>query len=317
MKIRRGVWERQRQWRRRMELLGGFLNVHIDTNFDHRNTVLLCGSPRSGTTWATDILNYDNSYRLMLEPFNSDHVRLCRAFHRWQYLAPENDDLRFLEPARSIMSGNVRDAWIDRRNRRIIADRRLIKQHGLLMLGWLRRHFPGVQTVYLMRHPLAVVNSRLQLGWKQDVREYALTQPALVRDHLLPFQQAIESAQGDWESLLLCWCIENYVALKQLPAADIHLLSYERLCTDPRAEIQRLFDGLGRKVDDRVFARMRKPSVQARVSADGAHSAVLARTNLIDAWRDSVSDQQMDRALDILRLFGLDRVYCEKSMPRL
>ena len=51
---------------------------------DHRQTVLLAGTGRSGTTWAANIINYANTYRFMFEPFYPQavdvlsHCRRCR-----------------------------------------------------------------------------------------------------------------------------------------------------------------------------------------------------------------------------------------------
>jgi hypothetical protein len=35
----------------------------------------------------------------------------------------------------------------------------------------------------------------------------------------------------------------------------------------------------------------------------------------VDAWRRCVSDPQLERTVEILGLFGLDRVYGEGAMP--
>ena len=47
---------------------------HIDLNYSPSNTVLIAGSGRSGTTWLSEILNYNNDYRSIFEPF---YPRIC------------------------------------------------------------------------------------------------------------------------------------------------------------------------------------------------------------------------------------------------
>jgi hypothetical protein len=91
---------------------------------------------------------------------------------------------------------------------------------------------------------------------------------------------------------------------------------YEPLLIDPRNEIARLFAFLGRTFDDRVFARMAVPSVQARVSRNGDSSAVVSGADMIDGWRKHISSAQIERTLSLLKRFGLDSIYGPESMPR-
>ena len=55
---------------------------------------------------------------------------------------------------------------------------------------------------------------------------------------------------------------------------------------------------------------MRKPS--GRIRKD---SAIVTGTNLIDTWRKHITDKQIARAIEILTLFGLDKIYTEGSLP--
>src|ERR1700730_15952004 len=101
--------------------------MYVDLNHDPRETVLLCGSGRSGTTWLVDVANFDNHYRLMIEPFNRGNVPAVRAFRRRQYLRPSNTDPAYLRPATSIFTGAIRDGFIDQLNRRVVCSTRIVK----------------------------------------------------------------------------------------------------------------------------------------------------------------------------------------------
>jgi hypothetical protein len=316
-RLKRRTWQEQRRLRQRLELLSGALNIHFNRNVACENAVVLSGPARSGTTWATDAMNYDNEFRFLCEPFLGEHVRICKHFKFLQYLPVDSDDPRFLDPVTAVLSGRVRDAWIDRRNRRMIADRRLVKAgRSGLMLGWMRRHFPDTPIVLLLRHPVAVVNSRLQLGWRRNVRQLVLSQDDLVRDFLQPFLPALESAKDDWENGLYYWCVETFVPLRQLRGGDVYVLFYEHLASRPRPTIESLFAYIGKTPDERVFQRLHVPSVQARVATDGRSSAILAGTNLVEGWRRHVLAEQVETAMRILSVFGLDRIYGETGMPK-
>jgi hypothetical protein len=273
---------------------------------DHRSSVFLAGSGRSGTTWLSQIINYRRQYRYVFEPFNPREVGPFGHFRTKQYLRPEDGREEFLQPVRLALTGGLRDPWADRFNRRIVARRRLIKDiRANLLLGWMRANFPGMPIILLLRHPCAVVTSRLALGWRDNLSE-TMEQRELVEDFLLPMEPEIRAARGDFERHLFLWCIDNYVPLKQLGPEKVHLIFYENLLAGPDVELQSLFASLGEDFDVRVYARMRRPSPLSRKDAPGPS---------LEGWRARVSSHQLERAVEILRLFGLDRLYGEGSMP--
>ena len=55
---------------------------------DHKSSVFLAGSGRSGTTWVSAVINHQGAYRLVFEPFHPGKVRMMRGFRRRQYLRP-------------------------------------------------------------------------------------------------------------------------------------------------------------------------------------------------------------------------------------
>jgi hypothetical protein len=281
-----------------------FGTLHVDLG-DHRNSVFLAGSGRSGTTWVSEIINHRNEYRLVFEPFHPDRVPVCKDFRRKQYLRPDERREKYLEPARRILTGRLRNPWTDRFNRKFVARGRLIKDiRANLLLGWMSENFPGMPIVFLLRHPCAVVAARLALGWKDNLSEM-MEQEELVEDFLLPVEAEIRDAQGAFERHVFSWCIENYVPLRQFGPREVHLAFYENLVVHPEDEVRRLFAFLGEDFDGRVYRALRRPSPLSRRGESPS----------VDAWRRSVTDSQLERAVEILGLFGLDRVYGEGAMP--
>ena len=283
-------------------MLGGLC---MDLGGDHRDAVFLAGGGRGGTTWVSEIVNHRGEYRYVFEPFNPGKVGICRNFRRKQYLRPEDRREEYLGPARTILSGRLRSGWADRFNRKIVARRRLIKDiRANLLLGWLAANFPGMPIVLLLRHPCAVVASRLKLGWRDNLAE-TMEQRDLVEDFLHPFEAEIRRAKTAFERHVFLWCIENYVPLRQFAAGEIHLAFYETLLDRPEEEIPHFFSYLGRDFDDGVYRTMKRPS---SLSCGGSEA-------LADGWRRSVTGPQLERTIEILGLFGLDRVYSEGAMP--
>ena len=279
--------------------------LHLDLGRDHRSSVFLAGSGRSGTTWVSEIINHRNGFRLLFEPFHPGRVGICKNFRRKQYLRPDDRREEYLQAARKILAGKIRSPWTDRFNRKFVARRRLIKDiRANLLLGWMRENFPGMPMILLFRHPCAVAASRIALGWR-DTLSKTMEQEELVEDFLGPVEAEIKAARDAFERHLFSWCIENYVPLRQFGPREIHLSFYENFLVHPETEVQRLFAFLGEDFDGRVWRTLSRPSPLSRRGVSPS----------VDAWRRSVTDAQLERAVEILGLFGLDRVYDEGAMP--
>ncbi|MBA3951515.1 MAG: sulfotransferase [Rubrobacter sp.] len=271
---------------------------------DHTETVFLAGSGRSGTTWLSGLVNHDSGYRQVFEPFHPGKVEDFRGFGSKQYLRPGDRREEFLEPARKAVTGQLRSGWTDRGGA-LVARRRLVKDiRANLLLGWLAENFPGMPIVLLMRHPCAVVSSRLALGWRDNLDE-AMGQGDLVEDHLLPVEERIRAARDPFERHLFLWCIDNHVPLRQFSPGAIHLCFYENLVLDPEPELRRLFAFVGRDFDDGVLGKLGRPSFTSRWGERPS----------VDGWRSRVSGERLEGAVEVLGLFGLDRVYGAGPMP--
>jgi hypothetical protein len=286
-------------------LLGG---LHADLGRgDHRSSVFLAGSGRSGTTWISGVINHRNAYRFVFEPFHPGKVRILRHFRRKQYLRPGDRREEYLGPARTVLTGELRSLWTDRFNKKFVARRRLIKDiRANLLLGWMHANFPGMPIVLLLRHPCGVVASRLALGWR-DVLSETMEQEELVEDFLLPMEAEIRAARGGFERHLFSWCVENYVPLRQFEPGEIHLAFYEDFLVRPDQELRRLFAFLDDGFDGRAYRTLGRPSPLSR------HPEIPS----VDAWRRCVTARQTERAVEILGCFGLDRVYGEGAVPDL
>jgi Sulfotransferase domain len=194
----------------------------------------------------------------------------------------------------------------------VFLQKRLIKDvRANLMLKWIHTNFPGIPIILLFRHPCAVACSRIKQNWSTNLEAF-LTQKDLMEDYLNPFKTEIEKTHDIFEKEIFSWCIENYVPLRQFKRGEIYLAFYEKYCEDPNREAERIFSYLGKKPDNVAFVNLRSPSATSR-----AYSAILSGGSLIDSWRNYITKKQLQRAIEILKLFGLDSIYTDESIPHI
>jgi hypothetical protein len=303
-------------WKEMGNLLRG--QLYADRGGGVEDTVFLAGQGRSGTTWISEIVNAEGDYRFIDEPFHPGRLSITRAFRPRQYLRPEDRSPAHLQAAERILGGGIRSVWTDRYNRRVFPRKRLIKEvRGNLLLPWIRRNFPQMPMVLLLRHPCAVVTSQFRLAedWHVDLARF-LSQEQLMADHLEPVRAEIEVAAesgSEFERHVFAWAIDHVVPLREFRPGDVHLAFYESFCVDPAGETERLFAGLGRPVEPAALRRSRRPSATAQ--KDSAILSGGAAPDLVNRWKQDVTVQQLERVVEILRLFGLDHVYGEDGMP--
>lgn len=274
-------------------------------------TILLAGTGRSGTSWLADIINFRNDFRYIFEPFCAREVSQVSELRPMQYLRPGNCDVKYMNIIGDVIGGRIRNSWADRFNDKLIIRKRLIKViRANLFLKWINVNFPDIRIVFLMRHPLAVARSKLKWNWGAANR--FLEHAELIEDYLSSFKSEIESCGTTFERILFEWCVDNYVPLKQFKEGEMHIVFYEHLCVRPQEEVERLFGYLGIEYDHRVNDTISRPSKLCRQD-----SAVKTGRSLIDTFEDYFTAEQIDRSVEILSMFGLDKIYGKRPVPHI
>ena len=297
-------------YRRTIQLFGS--RFYINPNPDLRRSILVAGTARSGTTWLGDLIASQLPSRILFEPFNPDRVPDYRHFHYFQYMRPGTENPEFYGFAQKVFTGEIRSRWIDHQNEKIISKFRLVKEiRANLALKWLHDNFPEVPIVFIIRHPCAVVLSRMDLGWDTD-RDMApfLSQPHLLEDHLEPYIDLICSAKKVEEKHAVIWSVSNIVPLKQFDSNEMKVVYYEDLCTQPETELPEIFEAMGFKYSRLFVSRFDRPSQTARRA-----SPVVAGTEKIENWKHKLNRSQIDNILRIVNGFGLSYLYDHSSIP--
>ncbi len=247
--------------------------------------VFIVGSGRSGTTWVLDAVAEANEMNSIFEPMHPILGATATRFAN-RYLKATDSEPELLRFMGEIVSGRHPGFWTRYRERPerlypsieafrsfpglkhwlkrwqyVIQHHQRFKPHAgrplivkfirvNLMLEWLKANFP-CRILYVLRHPLAVVDSKLRLGgedWEHRVllKSY-FEDPRLKVDVPVDWdavrRASATSAAGAHSAI---WCIENVVPLSQ--AANLGLVTtfYEDLIgPDGLTEWRRIIGDLG------------------------------------------------------------------------
>ena len=300
-----------------------FKNAILRANYylnNYREVVWLIGDGRSGTTWLADLINHDKSYREMFEPFHPELIPEMRSLLPHQYLRPNENNLRIKKIVQDVFSGKFCNPRVDSENNSIFYNGLIVKDiFANLFACWAINNFPHVKTILLIRNPFSVALSKQKKKdwlWMADPLKL-LEQDKLLGDYLLPYEKKIREICNKNNYLLsqiLIWSIINYVPLKQFSKDKIHVVFYEDVVTNPDNEVYKIsqFIHPGRVSQPSPLPpeSINKPS---RVCGD--ESNILSGTSPVTSWKEELSPDDIDDGVNVLRIFGFDKLYNENGMP--
>ena len=301
-------------------LLGERAKFGIMGNPKPDTAIFLAGSGRSGTTWITDVICSLPGVQQIFEPLFplwSEQVRgltgwdMSNPYIRSWYLRAEGEIPEWTSLWQEIFTGQFRNYWTDYERNSWFPDRFLVKEvRANMMLGFLHAHFQP-RIVYILRHPCAVVHSRLTLPqpWHADVQDI-LKQETLVTDHLEPWASAIEKETDLVGAHAVWWAVENHVALQQLKNIPHYLVYYEDLVLRPREVLETLLPWLGvENVPEKVFSLLPKPSRMGNENLNYQDAQ-----DRLSRWQSGLSVREQELVLSWAGRLGLT-MYDASPLP--
>ena len=298
-------------------------------------TPVIVGSGRSGTTWVLDALAQANGYATAFEPLHPD-AEPAVASYAGRYLRAEEECAELKIFLQRVFSGQVRDTWI---NYRVRPDRLVFRMHLLsdpraayewwsrwkklsrhylryrrdigkpilakfiranLMLPWLASHF-NVRIAAIVRHPGAVVESKLRLGgddWEPGaVIERYRNQANLNTDLLRAYEgKMIYERLTPAGEQALVWCIENKLLMERAAEWGIVVGYYEDLLdASNEGAWWSLVSGLGLKNIPDTVLRRRASQQASQVSIERGYDS-----DHCGVWQTRLSHQQLNEIQRVL-----------------
>jgi hypothetical protein len=289
-----------------------YKHIYFEANHDINKTILIDGVGRSGTTWLAEILADLLSYRQIFEPFKPENVQIFKDFPYKGYIPPNYKNDEYFKIFKKILSGEVKNKWVDQDNRVFRPKGRIVKSiRSSFYLKWIKNNFPEIPIVFMIRHPCAVVLSRAKMGWSENELDLFLKQELLVRDHLESYIPIIERAETLIQKNACIWCIQNLIAFSTMEQKDWIVIAYEDLFKNPQEQINRILSYIGIDKKFKVDKLGKKYSLQTFKD-----SAVVVESNPLEAWRKRLPQEDLNDILSIVKSFSLDNIYGIDTMPK-
>lgn len=285
------------------------------------SVIWIVGDDHSGTTRLANLINYQQSYRRMVEPLHPSRLRFISHENPYLSLSPHMG-AEYLPIFRHIFSSQWHDEYADHHSQGTTSDTGLLitDLYGHFCLKWVDDHFPHVKKVLLLRHPFAVALSNMKLTerhrtWLHEPQRF-FAEPQEYADVLQPFEEIICDVESNFEKQVLAWSIIHYLALVQLNGAQIHLIFYEELCAHFEQEMRRLLVYLGdnaasQPLDERLLCQFGTQSQ----TADECN-ATRQNSDLLHEWHQQLTAEETGMGDYILNVFGLGQIYnSSRLMP--
>jgi hypothetical protein len=306
-----------------------------------KDTILIAGSPRSGTTWLMEIFTTLPRYIYVFEPLNpiwrpdSSEV----GFRSRTYLPLNSEWPEGEEYIRKIFTGQIanlpiKDSLIESiltgLSIKIIihfmfGNKIIVKSINMnRMLPWIAKRFDLRCIFFIIRHPCAVIASQLKTGFcgyfpssppyfdVYPTKEIILDEASKINQLDYNLINKLKKLDKIEEILAAAWCLDNYIPLSQPQPYPWKLVFYEKLVKEGEKEIKLLFESIGEKdIPKSAFRRLRKPS---KVTIKEDQRFIKKPDQQLSKWKEYLSEKQINKILEIVSYFNLD-LYNGQGIP--
>lgn len=300
------------------------LNFQIK-KYDMQDTIILAGTPRSGTTWLSEVLNTIQRYTIIFEPLHPVWFPEAAqtGFQARTYLSPETTWLEGERYIEKVLCGRIatnRYEGITNIKNNMLSNKLIVKFiRANRLLPWISVNFQVKKIILLIRHPCAVISSQIKSGYygynqastHQDIspEKKKIMKEAQEIEKIAPHLiKKIEQATYREEILAAIWSLDNYIPLNSSSRSSYTVVPYEKLVTQGASTMEYIFSEIGIKFSDKYTKHLTKPSKVASKDLKTVSGHQLAK------WKKDLSKDQINRILDMVSAFGLE-LYNDRLEP--
>lgn len=275
-----------------------------------------------------ELIASQSGFKYCAEPLNlrRQEVRAILGMSTWSELYDIDSEGAILNYLAGFAEGELsfNNPAPFRKNYRPLTHRMVFKLlHGAEHLVPRLKATLNAGVILLIRHPIATAISRevyprldayIESDYKRlfSERELALARKIIVSGSKL-------------ERGVLSWCMQTAVPLLR-HASSATVITYEQLVDQPEPVIRRLAKELKLPDPARLVKKLPNPS-QTTVKSDAQKRALISqlkgendtrriRQEILSSWRKKISRRDEVRAMEIVRIFGIDAYVEGQDLPK-
>lgn len=283
-----------------------------------RENVLLVSSPRSGSTWLTELIHTQGGFQWCREPFNirNKFIRDTLGIDSWSNIYDDNSNVIIDEYLMGIASGKLKRKEykypkLFSRFWRFKTDRTVFKilhgcEHRVNHLSELL----NAKIIFLIRHPIPVTISREEYPRLNAFIDSDFSK--LLTEDELKYSKSIIEHGSVYEKGMLDWCLQNVVLLRAKNDNWV-FLTYEQLVLEPEKIINIICEQFNFAHPERMLKTIHKPSgstgKSVKKTQEFFEDAQKRRENsewLIKKWKAKISDSEEEKLMKVLNVFNID-----------
>ncbi|OHX65558.1 sulfotransferase [Flammeovirga pacifica] len=264
----------------------------INKQYENYETVILIASMgRSGSTLLSEIINFNNEYKELFEPFISTKVNEVSNFtYPTSLKKTSKSQIHFLQ-AKRVISGHIDNRWVNQLKRRKNINKLLIKDIRVnFFLGWLKTNFSSIKVILLIRDPLKTIKSWQNAGFDNGDIEYQFLRKKYYSMLSVEQQKIFNEADSSFKKLIILWCLTYFIPISEMTKSEYLLVKYEDILRDN-------LDALRLYLDDVSLKYTIKPSRTSSLSYK------------LKKYNNHLSAEDLIYLKKAIKLFGLDSLY--------
>jgi len=295
---------------------------HSDNkDFDISESVIICGEPRSGSTWLMELLKNIPGMVTNWEPLHPGFGVVPHEF-RWgdrPYLPENETSPEFVQLMTDILTLKTFSEWTLRYTtlNDYIQGRRVLTKfvRANLLLPWLTNYFIFKhKPIFIIRHPIAVTLSQFN-SFKSQKRLASRPRipDCINNERFITHFDYLKGLETKLERNIALWCLNNMMTINHPAAGDKwQVVHYEHLLMDPLSELTRLLGHLQIDADAGIFKPhdLRKESAMvSKISFQNDPAMQLEK------WKVILTDSELLKIQKVFNFFGLKLYSAFEALP--
>lgn len=284
----------------------------LNKSFSKKEAIIIFSEARGGSTWLGEVLSKALNAILIFEPLWGKHGKFKKIAHFYSspfYLGNSDSEHKLINFLNDTFKGKQASARTLQFNsfKKLLNSKRLIIKlvNVNLITPWFVNHFSFKhKPIYLIRHPLAILSSRLKYGYDKNIDEKSVGPIDLNRlkcsshphyEHLV----YLNNLNTDLERYVAEWCIRNQ---RVIGSGNINkkltILFYEDLISEAE-NYYHVFEKLGISRQD----YLKYLNINSKTTTVGEN--VNNKKAQLSKWEKSFTMEQKERFQKIFDHFNL------------